>query len=229
MHLHPPIHPLEAQRLAGVEQQLGSLPVSPAEYEVIRRVVAVTGDFEFSQSLHFSSDALKSGAAALAARSTILVDIPAVQVAAMPTIQASFANPTYCCLDAITRPQRTKTATAWGLEVLAPRYPNAVVVVGQTPSTLVTLGELIQNKVIYPALVIATPPHLQMVDHLNETNLASAPMGPVLELLQRVGVPYVGVSGQKGNAMVAIAILTALIEMTWQAYGQDPRTGIISR
>ncbi|NJM58345.1 MAG: precorrin-8X methylmutase [Synechococcales cyanobacterium RU_4_20] len=214
MQISTRLHPIEARDLAQVEQELGPLAIAPAEAEIIRRVFAATGDIEFQGQLTFSSDALKSGAAALAARNTILVDVSAVQVAVMPAIQASFANPTYCCGDAITRPQREKTPTAWGLETLASRYPNAMMVVGQTPSTLVALGELVECKLIYPALVIATPPQLE-------------PDGRLVEILQQVGIPYVALTGRKGNAMVAIAILTALIEMTWQAYGQDPRTGMI--
>jgi precorrin-8X/cobalt-precorrin-8 methylmutase len=209
------LHPLEAQRLAQVERELGALAIAPAESEIIRRVVAATGDFEFQSQITFSSDALKSGAAALAARNTILVDVPAVQVAAMPTIQASFANPVYCCLDAIARPQCERTPAAWGLETLAARYPSAIVVVGQTSDTLAMLGELIERKALYPALVITTPPNFEQDERL-------------LALLQQVGIPYIALTGRKGNAMVAIAILTALIEITWQAYGQDPRTGMIA-
>lgn len=114
MQISTRLHPIEARDLAQVEQELGPLAIAPAEAEIIRRVFAATGDIEFQGQLTFSSDALKSGAAALAARNTILVDVSAVQVAVMPAIQASFANPTYCCGDAITRPQREKTPTAWG-------------------------------------------------------------------------------------------------------------------
>ncbi len=203
------LHPTDAQRFNALEQELGSRDVAPAVYEMIRRMVSVTGDFGYGSRLNCPEEALRSGAAALAARNTVIVDIPAVQVALMPVFQASFANPIYCCQEAIMRPQREKTRTAWGLETLAQRYPNGIFVIGQEVSALASLVRLIQQQSLHPALVIATPPLL-------------APDLDWIKQLHQSNCPVISLSDRPGNAMVAVALLTALVEMTWEAYGPTP-------
>nr|WP_232225309.1 precorrin-8X methylmutase [Dactylococcopsis salina] len=50
---------------------MGKHNLSPAEYEIVRRVIYETADFDYRSHLKFSDRALKVGAGALAARSTI--------------------------------------------------------------------------------------------------------------------------------------------------------------
>ncbi|MBO1058972.1 MAG: precorrin-8X methylmutase, partial [Dolichospermum sp. JUN01] len=47
---------------------------------------------------------------------------------------------------------------------------------------------------------------------------------PVKARLQESLVPYITIEGRKGNAVVAAAIVDGLVDLAWQAYGQD-RTG----
>jgi precorrin-8X/cobalt-precorrin-8 methylmutase len=203
-------HITDAKSLALIDQEMDSSRLSPAEYEIIRRVIYATADFEYQSLIHFSDQALQSGAAALAARSTIIVDVPMVQVAIMPTIQATFANPVYCSMEALTRPQRDKTKAAWGIETLARRYPEGIFVVGQAQTALAALTTLIEAGEIRPALVIGTPAGFLDVD------AARAKLDSAM-------IPNVRTKGRKGNAVVAAAILSGLVELAWQAYGDEKR------
>src|SRR5512140_2974428 len=115
-------HVSDAQSLAIIDREVGDHTFSPAEYEIVRRVIYATADFEYKSLIRFSERALQAGAAALAARTTIVVDVPMVQVGITPGIQTTFANPVYCSMDALTRPQKEKTRVAWGIETLARRY-----------------------------------------------------------------------------------------------------------
>ncbi|MGL4375780.1 MAG: precorrin-8X methylmutase, partial [Microcoleaceae cyanobacterium] len=109
-------HVTDAQSLGIIDREIGDHVLSPAEYEIVRRVIYATADFEYKSLVRFSDHALQAGAAALAARTTIVVDVPMVQVGISPQLQSTFANPVYCSMDAITRPQRDKTRSAWGIE-----------------------------------------------------------------------------------------------------------------
>ena len=120
-------HLTDAQSLAMIDREIGETVFSPAEYEIVRRVIYQTADFDYLSLLRFSEKGLQSGAAALAARSTIVVDVPMVQVGIVPNLQETFANAVYCGTQTITRPQKTKTSTAWGVETLAKRYPKKVI------------------------------------------------------------------------------------------------------
>ncbi len=205
-------HVTDAQSLAIIDGEIGDHVFSPAEYEIVRRVIYATSDFEYKSLIRFSEHALQAGAAALAARSTIVVDVPMVQVGIAYDIQNTFANPVYCSMEALTRPQKEKTRSAWGIETLAKRYPEGIFVVGQAQTALTALVDLIELEEIRPALIIATPAGFVNVDADKER-------------LQESLVPYITIDSRKGNAVVAAAIVDGLVDLAWQAYGQDRNGG----
>lgn len=205
-------HVTDAQSLAIIDSEIGDHVFSPAEYEIVRRVIYATADFEYKSLIHFSERALQAGAAALAARTTIVVDVPMVQVGIAYDIQNTFANPVYCSMEALTRPQKEKTRAAWGIETLAKRYPEGIFVVGQAQTALTALLDLIETEEIRPALIIATPVGFVNVDDAKER-------------LQDSLVPHITIDSRKGNAVVAAAIVDGLVDLAWQAYGQDGNGG----
>jgi precorrin-8X/cobalt-precorrin-8 methylmutase len=201
-------HVTDAQSLAIIDSEIGEHVFSPAEYEIVRRVIYATADFEYNYLIRFSERALQAGAAALAARTTIVVDVPMVQVGIAQHIQNTFANPVYCSMEALTRPQKDKTRVAWGIETLAKRYPEGIYIVGQAQTALTALVDLIEAEEIRPALIIATPAGFVNVDAAKER-------------LQDSLVPHITIDSRKGNAVVAAAIADGLVDLAWQAYGQD--------
>lgn len=201
-------HVTDAQSLAIIDSEIGEHVFSPAEYEIVRRVIYATADFEYKSLIRFSERALQAGAAALAARTTIVVDVPMVQVGIAQRIQNTFANPVYCSIEALTRPQKDKTRVAWGIETLAKRYPEGIYIIGQAQTALTALVDLIEAEEIRPALIIATPAGFINVDVAKQR-------------LQDSLVPHITIDTRKGNAVIAAAIADALIDLAWQAYGQD--------
>ncbi len=200
-------HVIDAQNLAIVDLELGEHVFPPAEYEIVRRVIYATADFEYKNLIRFSERALQAGAAALAARNTIVVDVPMVQIGITPQVQNTFVNPVYCSLDAIARPQKEKTRTAWGIETLAKRYPQGIFVIGQDQTALTVLVELIEAKLIKPALAVATPTGFVDIDLLKKR-------------LWNCSVPQIQIESSKGGAVVAAAIVEALLDLAWQVYGR---------
>ncbi len=200
-------HITDAQSLALIDRELGDRgDRSPAEYEMVRRVIYATADFDYASCLSFSERSLSAGAAALAARTTVIVDVPMVQVGIAPAIQATFANPVFCATEAIVRPQQALTKAAWGIQTLARRYPEAIFLVGESQTALLALIELIEAEEINPALVIATPAGFVEVD----TTKAR---------LRDAQVSHICVEGRKGSPIVAIAAMGGLVDLAWQAYG----------
>jgi precorrin-8X/cobalt-precorrin-8 methylmutase len=205
-------HVTDAQSLAVIDSEIGNHVFSPAEYEIVRRVIYATADFEYKSLIRFSERALQAGAAALAARTTIVVDVPMVQVGISSEIQNTFANPVYCSMETLTRPQKEQTRAAWGIETLAKRYPEGIFVVGQAQTALTALVDLIEAEEIRPALIIATPVGFLHVDAAKER-------------LQESLVPHITIDSRKGSPVVAAAIVGGLVDLAWQAYGQDGNRG----
>ncbi|BAZ67785.1 MAG: precorrin-8X methylmutase [Pelatocladus maniniholoensis HA4357-MV3] len=200
-------HITDAESLAIIDSEIGDHVFSPAEYEIVRRVIYATADFEYKSLIRFSERALQAGAAALAARTTIVVDVPMVQVSINYEIQSTFANPVYCSIDTLTRPQKEKTRAAWGIETLAKRYPEGLFVIGQAQTALSTLVDLIEAEEIRPALVIATPAGFINTDSDKER-------------LRDSLIPNITIDSRKGGALVATAIVEGLVDLAWQAYGK---------
>ncbi len=199
----------DAQNLALIDREIGDCEFTPAQYEIVRRVIYATGDFEYKSLIRFSDRALPAGAAALAACSNIVVDAAMVQVGITSQIQKTFANPIYCSVDSHSwSPKEPSTSNAQEIEALARKYPEAIFVVSQGQAALTALLELIEAEEIRPALVIGTPAGFIDVDvakqRLNDAN-----------------VPHIRIDGRKGSAVVATAIINALVELAWQAYGHD--------
>jgi precorrin-8X/cobalt-precorrin-8 methylmutase len=199
-------HITDAQSLRIIDRDMGEHTLSPSEYEIVRRVIYATADFEYKQLIQFSEQALQSGAAALAARTTIIVDVPMVQVGIAPNVQATFANPVYCSMDALTRPQKDKTKAAWGIETLARRYPEGIFVIGESQTALDSLVAMIEAEEIRPALVVGTPAGFLDVEVTKAR-------------LQDSLVPSLTISGRKGSPVVATAVVNGLIDLAWKAYG----------
>ena len=200
-------HISDAQNLTIIDREVGTHGHPPAQYEILRRVIYATADFEYLNLLQFSPRVLTIGAAALASRTTILVDVPMVQVGIVPTLQKTFANPVYCAAQSITRPQKERTEEAWGMMHLAHRYPDGIFVIGSAQTALDALIELIEADRIQPTLVIATPADFLATQDVNAN-------------LQRANIPHITVQGRKGGAVVAVAIINALVDLAWQAYEQ---------
>lgn len=201
-------HATDAQSLRIIDREIGEHTFSPSEYEIVRRVIYATADFEYKSLIHFSDQALQAGAAALAARSTIVVDVPMVQVGISQHIQDTFANPVYCSLDALTRPQRRKTRAAWGIETLARRYPEGIFVIGEAQTALDAIADLIESGEIRPALVVGTPAGFLDVERAKQR-------------LDDHMIPHIRIEGRKGSAVVAAAVVSGLIDLAWQAYGHE--------
>lgn len=201
-------HISDIQSLAIIDREMGDTFFSPAEQEIVRRIIYETADFEYQSLINFSEQALSAGAAALAARSTLVVDVPMVQVGIVSSLQNTFANPVYCATEAITRPQREKTQSAWGMQTLAKRYPEGIFVVGQSQTALIGLVELIETEMIKPALVIGTPAGFMGTDQAKNR-------------LQEADIPYITIRGRKGSAVVAVAIVNGLVDLAWEAYGEN--------
>jgi precorrin-8X/cobalt-precorrin-8 methylmutase len=199
------IHFTEVSSLANIDGQIedGRDDLSPAQYEIIRQVIYYTGDFQYYSLLKFAHDPLLQGFKALTTRSSIVVDVPEIQVSIVPRLKHTFLNPVYCCATKGKQIDQTKTKAAFGLESLASDHFNGVFVIGQDQSTLTTFVELIKNQTINPSLAIVTAPSFVKQD--------------LLQYFQYASIPTIYIDSSKGGTAVASAIVRSLISLAWRA------------
>jgi precorrin-8X/cobalt-precorrin-8 methylmutase len=200
----------DAASLAIIDRQITieiGKDVTPAQYEIVRQVIYSTADLEYQSLLKFSSGALAKGAAAITAITPIIVDVPEIQVSIVPKLRKTFANPVYCCATTKSDLVGGGSKAARGLEILAKKYPKAILIIGQDQTALLTMMDLLNHKVIDPSLMIATPP----------TFIESA----VKQKIQNTEIPAIYINSHKGGGNIASAIFKGLLQLTWQIECQN--------
>ncbi|MFM6396336.1 precorrin-8X methylmutase, partial [Planktothrix sp.] len=73
------IHPIQSESFAIIDQEIGEHSFNLAEYAIVRRVIHSTADFEFSQLIRFSPNAIEQGILALKQEVPIIVDVGMVK------------------------------------------------------------------------------------------------------------------------------------------------------
>src|SRR5260221_9714408 len=132
----------------------------PALHGIALRLVHAVADPTILADLTWSEGAVEAGRAALARGAPVLVD---AQMVAHGIIRARLpaGNTVTCLLDdpavlALSR-QRKTTRSAAALELLAPLLAGAVVAIGNAPTALFRLLELIEEGAPRPAPGLGFP------------------------------------------------------------------------
>ncbi|MFT0813306.1 cobalt-precorrin-8X methylmutase [Synechococcus sp. OH20] len=192
------IDPITAASFRQIDQEIGPHPWQGIPYEIVRRAIHATADFELRDRFVFSPTAVEVGLAALRQQRPVVVDVRMVAAG----IQAGLAAqgiPLYCALDWVEDPPAAgQTRTAQGMIQVARRYPEAIFVVGNAPTALLALVEEIRAERIRPSLVIGVPVGFVAVEEAKQA-------------LAQTDVPQIRVEGRKGGSPVAAAIVNALL------------------
>lgn len=186
--------------LIGREIDLAALPPDIAPMAV--RMVHACGMTDLVGDLAWSDGAGAAGKAALDAGAPVLVDVEMV-AHGITAARLPANNPVICTLsdpavpDIARRLATTRSAAA--LELWRDRLVGAVVTIGNAPTALFRLLEMIAEGAPRPALVVATPPGFIGAAESKEALIANPH-----------GLPYVAVRGRRGGSPLAAAAINAL-------------------
>ncbi|WP_017326953.1 precorrin-8X methylmutase [Synechococcus sp. PCC 7336] len=194
------MHPIAAASFEIVDREIGSHSLLPAEYAIVRRAIHATADFELKHLFRFSPGAIAAGVAAIRAGLPAIVDVRMVAVAVAGALQQC---PLHCAIEHVPDvvPQE-QTRTEAGMRALAIAYPRAIFVVGNAPTALLALVELVQQEVIAPALIVGVPVGFVAVERSKAA-------------LAQLDVPHILVEGRKGGSPVAAATVNALVNLAY--------------
>ena len=168
-----------------------------------QRCSIAVGDFAIADLMRFQSDPVRAGLAALQAGAPIFTDIRMVQTGIQKKGHKSQVT---CILDSLPSPDTGgKTRTSAALIALGERLAGSIIVIGNAPSALLVLCDMIQ-KGIRPALVIGTP--------VGFVNAAESK-----ELLRTLDIPSISNEGTRGGTPVAVAAMNEIITMFVEAAG----------
>ena len=188
----------EAYAIASTSRNLAREVVGNVTLEdrIRQRCSVAVGDFSMAELMRFAGDPVEAGVAALTRQAPIIVDIRMVQAG---ILKRGHESEVICALDygeEIAR-ERGITRTSAGFFALRDRLEGAIVVIGNAPSALLVVCDMIREGV-RPALVIGTP--------VGFVNAAESK-----EELRTIDLPSVSNTGTRGGTPVAVAAANEII------------------
>ncbi|MFM6324307.1 MAG: precorrin-8X methylmutase [Microcystis panniformis] len=166
------------------------------------RLIHSCGMTDITEDLEASPDAVKIGRNALAGGAAILCDS---QMVANGITKARLPknNPIICTLNhpEITELARqiNNTRSAAALELWRPHLTGAVVAIGNAPTALFHLLELLDQNVDKPALILGFP-----------VGFVGAAESKLELATNSRGVPFITLHGRRGGSAIAAAAVNAL-------------------
>ena len=192
---------IEQASMAIIAEEMGEWNGAEEALPIVKRVVHTTADFDFVRALRFSEGAVARGREALRRGVPVVTDT-AMAAAGISKKAASRWNvPVFCHMaDPEVREEaemRDTTRAIISMERAILETPNAVFAIGNAPTALIHLCDLIRHGVAKPSLVIGVP--------VGFVNVVEAK-----EMLAATNVPQIVAMGRKGGSPVAAAIINAL-------------------
>ena len=192
---------IEKRSFEIIEEELGR-ELDPVLKPIIKRVIHTTADFSYADTLFFSENAVEKGLQALREGVSIITDTNMGRAGINKKKLEQYGGKVYCFMAdedvaAAALAQQT-TRAAVSMDKAAAMQEDFIFAIGNAPTALIRLYELIQEGKIRPRLIIGVP--------VGFVNVVEAK-----ELILTAGVPVIVARGRKGGSNVAAAICNALI------------------
>ena len=193
---------IEKRSFEIITELLGDTVLDPVQEPVIKRVIHTTADFSYVESLTFSQQAVETGIAALKAGCDIVTDTQMARSGINKTILGRLGGHVHCFMSdpevAAEAKQRGVTRAMVSMERAAQLDKPCIFAIGNAPTALICLHDLIQAGKLHPALVIGVP--------VGFVNVVESK-----EMILQCPVPSIVARGRKGGSNVAAAICNALL------------------
>ena len=197
-------HEIEQRSFEIIDSEAGDHGFSADQWPVVRRVIHTSADFEWLTMIRIHPEAVSAGMAAIRNGCTIVTDTNMARVGIRHRDLSRFGGIVACHMSdarvAETARRDGTTRAKAAVDLAAPNLSGGIYVVGNAPTALLRLIELIDQGRAAPALVVGMP-----VGFVNAAESKA--------LLLQSGVAAITNLGRKGGSTVAAAVVNALILM----------------
>jgi precorrin-8X/cobalt-precorrin-8 methylmutase len=200
---------IEDESMQIIENEIGSHSYNEQEWPIVRRVIHSTADFDFAKDnkIIFHKDAIKNGLEALKNGSSIVVDVNGIIGLLNKQNPKDFGNNVICNISEPSimeaAKETGKTRAQMSMRIAKEDMNGGIVVVGNAPTALLEVMEMIREGITKPALVIGIPVgFVSAVESKDE--------------LSRTDIPFITNQGRKGGSPCAAAIVNALYKLLRQ-------------
>ena len=193
---------IETRSFEIITQELGERKL-PADQElIIKRCIHTSADFDYADNLCFSENAVKKAMDAIKGGACIVTDTQMAKSGINKRALARYGGEVFCFMSdedvaAQAKENGTTRATA-SMDKAASLKQPLIFAIGNAPTALVRLYELIEERKIRPELIIGVP--------VGFVNVVQSK-----ELIMQTDVPYIVARGRKGGSNIAACIVNALL------------------
>lgn len=193
---------IEKRSMEIITEELNGRTWKEPEFSIIKRCIHTSADFDYADNLCFSEDAAMLGVEALRRGAAIVTDTKMAWSGINKKKLSEYGGEAFCFMsdEDVAEEAKTRECTraAVCMERGAALGREVIFAVGNAPTALIRLYELIQEGKVRPALIIGAP--------VGFVNVVEAK-----ELIMTAEVPYIVPRGRKGGSNIAATVCNAML------------------
>ncbi|MBT7314395.1 MAG: precorrin-8X methylmutase [Thiotrichales bacterium] len=205
---------IEHDSFSIVDRESGDSEYSAEQWQVVRRMIHATADFEFNGLTEFSPNAVQAGMEAILSGAAIVADVEMICVGLSKPRLSHFGVTTQQFIsdeDVITQAKAENTTRAVQAMRKAQRQEllnGGVIAIGNAPTALLEVNRMVREDGIRPALIVGMPVGFVSAEESKD------------DLSEISEVPWIITKGRKGGSTLVVAALHAILALAESAQRQ---------
>ena len=195
---------IEKRSFEIITEELGDRQLIPGTELIVKRCIHTSADFDYAENLCFSENVVQKAMKAIQEGACIVTDTQMAKAGINKKSLARYGGEVYCFMSdedvAEEAKRRGVTRAVVSMEKAAKLNKKLIFAIGNAPTALIRLYEMIGNKELAPELVIGAP--------VGFVNVVQSK-----ELIMKADTPYIVARGRKGGSNIAACICNALLYM----------------
>jgi len=191
-----------------IDREAGTHHFSEQQWAIVRRMIHTTADFDFKKMVRFHPGAIAAGIGAIRQGKMVITDTNMARAGIRTKDLAQFGAAVKCYMNDPGVHSKAKTngttRASVAVDAAVADMEGGIYVVGNAPTALLRLIELVIEKKARPALIVGLP-----VGFVNAAESKAA--------LIETGYPYISNVGRKGGSNVAASVVNALAILAKEA------------
>ena len=193
---------IEALSFKMIDQEAGDHGFPEDQWTIVRRMIHTSADFDYLTTVRFHADAVTTGVQAIMNGHNVVTDTNMARAGIRKSAILRFGGSLECLIDDPTVAHAARdsgcTRAMAAVDAAIPMMREGIYVIGNAPTALMRLMELIRSEKAAPSLVVGLP-----VGFVNASESKA--------LFVDMDIPYISNVGRKGGSNIAASVVNALI------------------
>ena len=194
---------IEQRSMEIISGEMGPNDFTQEQLPIVKRCIHTSADFDYARNLTFSEGAVEKAKEAIRHGASIVTDTQMARSGINKRVLEQYGGQVYCFMsdtDVAEEAKRAGTTRAVAsMEKACALEEDLIFAIGNAPTALIRLYELIREGRIAPKLVIGAPVGFVNVVQSKE------------QILTLKDTPYIVARGRKGGSNIAACICNALL------------------